>query len=165
MPSKALVVDANILVRGVLGTRARKLIETYAEHTTFLVPEAAVVEAEEHLAALVVRRGGDPEKALTLLRALSGLMEQIGSEVYGEFETVARKRLAAARSGGAEKGAARCPKTASRALRSRSDTLSRATVSKIASPFDRRRFTIQFASLLEFAQNSHICHGLLGLSL
>jgi predicted nucleic acid-binding protein len=93
MPSKALVVDANILVRAVLGTGARKLIETYAEDATFFVPEAALAEAEEHLAALVVRRGGDPQKAMTLLRALGGLMEPIGPEVYGGFEVAARRRL------------------------------------------------------------------------
>jgi len=31
MPSKALVLDANILVRAVLGRRAREVIEAYAE--------------------------------------------------------------------------------------------------------------------------------------
>jgi hypothetical protein len=31
MPNKALVVDANILVRAVLGKRVREVIEVYAE--------------------------------------------------------------------------------------------------------------------------------------
>ena len=31
MPGKALVIDANILVRAVLGKRVREIIETYAE--------------------------------------------------------------------------------------------------------------------------------------
>ena len=31
MPGKALVIDANILVRAVLGRRVREIIETYAE--------------------------------------------------------------------------------------------------------------------------------------
>jgi hypothetical protein len=56
MPNKALIVDANILVRAVLGKRARKVIETYAESVSFFVPEAAYAEAEEHLAALVIQR-------------------------------------------------------------------------------------------------------------
>jgi len=54
-----------------------------------------VPEAEEHLAILVARRGGDPEKALSVLRSLRSLMVPIGSDVYGEFETEARRRLAA----------------------------------------------------------------------
>ena len=93
MPSRALVVDANILVRAVLGKRVRELIEAYAGDTSFFVPEVAYAEAEEHLAALVIKRGGDPEKALALLRCLGQLMELIGSEVYSEFEAEARERL------------------------------------------------------------------------
>jgi predicted nucleic acid-binding protein len=72
----------------------REVIETHAEDVLFFVPESAYAEAEEHLAALVIKRGGDPEKALTLLRSLSRLMELIGGEVYREFEAEARERLA-----------------------------------------------------------------------
>src|ERR1035441_3967523 len=86
MPSKALIVDANILVRAVLGRRVREAIETYAGKVSFFVPEVAYANAEEHLPALVVKRGGDPEKALTFLRSLRGLVELIGCEVYGDFE-------------------------------------------------------------------------------
>lgn len=62
MPSKALVVDANILVRAVLGKHAREVIETHAEDVLFFVPEPAFAEAEEHLSALVVKRGAIPRK-------------------------------------------------------------------------------------------------------
>ena len=93
MPSKALVVDANILVRAVLGKRVREVIEAYAEDVTFFVPEVALSEAEEHLPALVTKHGGEPEKALRLLRTLGRLVEVVGSDVYGEFEADARERL------------------------------------------------------------------------
>jgi len=93
MPSKALVLDANILVRAVLGKRVRQILEAYAEDVTFFVPEAAFAEAEEHLPALAIKHGGDPEKALSLLRILERLVEVIGSDVYGEFEAEARERL------------------------------------------------------------------------
>jgi predicted nucleic acid-binding protein len=94
MPSRALVVDANILVRAVLGRCVREVFETYAGDVSFFVPESAYAEGEEHLAALVIKRGGDPEKALALLRSLGRLVEPIGAEVYGEFEVEARERLA-----------------------------------------------------------------------
>jgi predicted nucleic acid-binding protein len=93
MPGKALVVDANILVRAVLGKRVRGVIEAYAGQVSFFVPEAAYFEAEEHLTALVIKRGGDPGKALAFLRSLARVVELIGSEVYGEFEAEARQRL------------------------------------------------------------------------
>ena len=93
MPGKALVVDANILVRAVLGKRVREVIERYAGRVSFFVPEAAYAEAEEHLPALIVKHGGDPGKALAFLRSLASLVELVGSELYGEFEADARGRL------------------------------------------------------------------------
>ena len=93
MSGRALVIDANILVRAVLGTRVREIIETYAGQATFFVPDSAYGEAEEHVPALVIRRGGDPEKAVRFLRSLRGLVDLIGSEVYADFESMARERL------------------------------------------------------------------------
>ena len=92
MPSRPLVVDANILVRAVLGRRVRDVIEG-ASNVSFFVPETAFVEAEEHVAALAIKRGGDPEIALAFLRSLSPFVELIGREVYGQFEVEARERL------------------------------------------------------------------------
>jgi predicted nucleic acid-binding protein len=93
MPNRALVVDANILVRAVIGKRVRAVIEAHAENVSFFIPDVACCEAEEHLAALVVKRGGDPDKALALLRSVGRLLERVGDEVYGDFEAEARERL------------------------------------------------------------------------
>ena len=87
------MVDANILVRAVLGRRVRDLVATSGGNVSFFVPETALVEAKEHVAALMVKRGGDPEVALAFLRSLSHLVELIGCEVYGPFEAEARERL------------------------------------------------------------------------
>lgn len=95
MSNRALVVNANILVRAVLGERVRAVIGEHAEDVSFFVPEVAYAEAEKHLATLVVKRGGDPQKALALLRSLRSLVVLIGREVYGEAEADARERLAA----------------------------------------------------------------------
>lgn len=62
MPSRALVLDANILVRAVLGQRVQRILEAHAENLSFFVPESAYEEAEEHLAGLVAKRGGGPAK-------------------------------------------------------------------------------------------------------
>ncbi len=95
MPDRALVLDANILVRAVLGKRVRNIIEAHCDKVSFFVPEAAYQEAEEHLRELVIKRGGDPEKALALLRSIAGLVDLIGPEIYAEFETQAQERLIA----------------------------------------------------------------------
>jgi hypothetical protein len=44
MPSKALVLDANILIRAVLGQRVRHILESYAESVSFFLAETAYLE-------------------------------------------------------------------------------------------------------------------------
>lgn len=95
MTRKAIVLDANILIRAVLGQRVRGILELHADSLTFVIPETTLGEAEEHLAALVVKRGGDPAKAMRLLRAVAAVGTVVSGEIYAEFEAEARKRLAA----------------------------------------------------------------------
>lgn len=76
-----------------LGKRVREILEAYAEQAIFFVPEVAYAEAEEHVPTLVMRRRGDPDKAIKFLGSLRGALELIGTEVYGDFESTARERL------------------------------------------------------------------------
>jgi predicted nucleic acid-binding protein len=93
MASRALVLDANILIRAVLGNRVRRILEKYADSVSFFIPEYAYAEAEEHLAALVTKRGGDPAKGLIMLRAVAALADLVTTDLYGDYEVEARKRL------------------------------------------------------------------------
>lgn len=95
MQRKALLLDANIVIRAVRGQRVRRILEIHADNISFFLPEAAYTEAEEHLAALVVKRGGDPSKALIALKATAALATMVGDELYGDFDCEARKRLGA----------------------------------------------------------------------
>lgn len=95
MPRKALVLDANILIRAVLGQRVRRILEIHADSISFFLPEAAYAEAEEHLTALVVKRNGNTSTALRALRAMAALVTIVGDELYGDYEHEARKRLGA----------------------------------------------------------------------
>ena len=93
MASRAVILDANILIRAVLGNRVRRILEKYADRISFFIPESAYLEAEEHLAVLVTKRGGDPAKALALLRAMVALADLVSAALYGDYEAEARKRL------------------------------------------------------------------------
>jgi predicted nucleic acid-binding protein len=93
MSNRALVLDANILIRAVLGTRVRRILENYADGVSFFVPELALSEAQEHLTTLVTRRGGDPAKALRLLDAMVGLVDLVSPNIYSEHETEAKRRI------------------------------------------------------------------------
>jgi predicted nucleic acid-binding protein len=93
MPVRALVLDANILIRAVLGQRVRRILEAHADNISFFIPETAYAEAEEHLAMLVVKRGGDPAKAMASLGSMAALGTVTSQDLYGDFEAEARKRL------------------------------------------------------------------------
>jgi predicted nucleic acid-binding protein len=95
MAGRALVLDANILIRAVLGNRVRRILEKHADTVSFFVPESAYLEAEEHLGALVAKHGGNPAKALDLLHAIAGLADVVAADLYGGFEAEARRRLGA----------------------------------------------------------------------
>jgi hypothetical protein len=71
----ALVLDANILLRAVLGRRVRGLIETYADHGRFFTPDACVHSAQESLPDLAQRRGWPEEDVLRLLARVCDWLE------------------------------------------------------------------------------------------
>jgi predicted nucleic acid-binding protein len=93
MQSRALVLDANILIRAILGNRVRAILEANADSISFYIPETANAEAEEHLAVLVAKRGGDVNRALQALRLMAALGTVVSPDVYEPFEAEARKRL------------------------------------------------------------------------
>lgn len=95
MQSKSIVLDANILIRAVLGNRVRQILESHADSISFFVPETALAEAEKHLAELVLRRRGDPAKGLRSLQAMAALGTIVSPDLYEDFEAEARKRLGA----------------------------------------------------------------------
>jgi predicted nucleic acid-binding protein len=89
-----IVLDANILIRAVLGKRVRSLLETYAEHgIRFYAPEVAYADAEKYLPTLLAKRGKPNEDLPATLAYLQSLIEPIGEEEYRVFEEDARRRL------------------------------------------------------------------------
>lgn len=49
MRSRAIVLDANILIRAVLGKRVRQLILEYASTVQFFAPDIAYADARKYL--------------------------------------------------------------------------------------------------------------------
>ena len=53
-----IVLDANILIRAILGRRVRQIIETYAARGFhFYTPDAAFADARRHRPPLLKKRG------------------------------------------------------------------------------------------------------------
>lgn len=89
-----IVLDANILIRAVLGRRVRQMLETYtAKGFRFVAPEVAFDDAQKHLPRLLKKLGKPSSDVTTSLEYLREVVEPIDSELYRAFEPEARERL------------------------------------------------------------------------
>jgi predicted nucleic acid-binding protein len=89
-----IVLDANILIRAVLGRRVRELLERYAGcGIRFLAPDAAFADAEKYLPFLLEKRGMPRDGVSASLKYLQLLIEPVELETYSGFEAEARERL------------------------------------------------------------------------
>ena len=92
---RALVLDANILLRAVLGPRVRGLIERYSERVPLMIPADCVEEVHEYLPILCEKRGWSAAPAVELLEALLGLLHVIDTSLFVEFKADALRRIGA----------------------------------------------------------------------
>jgi len=89
-----IVLDANILIRAILGRRVRQLIETYsAKGVRFLAPDVAFDDAAKYLPALLRKRGKSYADLPASLEYLRTIIEPVTRQFYAAFEGAARKRL------------------------------------------------------------------------
>ena len=94
MSNKAIVLDANILIRAVLGKRVRELIVSNAGTVQFFAPDVAYADARKYLPALLEKRGVSSEAALTVLDALESVVQPLELGVYSGLQAAALQRIA-----------------------------------------------------------------------
>ena len=94
MSNKAIVLDANILIRAVLGKRVRQLIVDNADAVQFFTPDVAYADARKYLPAILEKRGVRSESALTVLDALESIVRPLELGVYAGLQTQALQRIA-----------------------------------------------------------------------
>ena len=94
--AKQLILDANILMRGVLGTRVATLIRDYATEVELITVEEAFVDVANYVPEVLARRGGDePETqaALAKLESFRLFLQTIPPALFEPLESQARDRL------------------------------------------------------------------------
>ncbi len=94
MTTKAIVLDANILIRAVLGRRVRELILENADTVKFFAPEVAFADARKYLPALLEKRGVKSAAALAVLDSLATFVQSVDEELYGGMQIQALQRIA-----------------------------------------------------------------------
>ena len=95
MQHKRLVIDANILIRAVLGSRVRHLIEYYCEFVAFYMAEANAKEAEFYLSTeLAAKRNLSEEIWRPVFNGILNTVQIIADDVLIEVENKAKARIA-----------------------------------------------------------------------
>lgn len=92
--TERLVLDANILIRAVLGNRVRTLLCQYGASVRFFAPQAAFADAREHLPVLLAKRNIPSSEGMAVLDALCNIVQEVNLDAYFAFEQEARQRLA-----------------------------------------------------------------------
>ncbi len=87
-----IVLDANILIRAVLGARVRRLIQTYGDSVLLVSPHTAIGEMDRHLPGLADRRHLDAAVAAEIRSKVIAAVEIVLSATYAPFEAAARQR-------------------------------------------------------------------------
>jgi predicted nucleic acid-binding protein len=91
--NRALALDANILLRAVLGTRVRSIIEQHAENVPLFIPAVCVAEVHEYLPLLCAKRNWDTVSALDLLGTLLTLVRVVEQGFFADFEEQSKRRI------------------------------------------------------------------------
>lgn len=89
-----IVLDANILIRAVLGRRVRELLDTYgAQGIRFFSPDVAFDDARKYLPSILRKRGKTDADVSAFVEYLRQVIETADYELCGAFEGEARQRL------------------------------------------------------------------------
>jgi predicted nucleic acid-binding protein len=89
-----IVLDANILIRAVLGRRVWQLIDTYAaQGVRFFAPDVVFEDAEKYLPLLLKKRDKPVADLSASLQYLRNIIEPVAPDLYAVFESDARQRL------------------------------------------------------------------------
>lgn len=89
-----IVLDANILIRAILGRRVRKFLEeSGGAGVRFYAPDVAFNDLAEYLPSLLAKRGASAVDVEASIAYLGELVLRVDRDTYATFEGEARERL------------------------------------------------------------------------
>mgnify|MGYP001618389433 FL=1 len=87
------MLDANILIRAVLGSRVRNLILDNLDRSGFFTPGSCIADARHYLPDILAKRGIDPAPALEVLDMLLRHIQCIEDEWLDGHASLAQTRM------------------------------------------------------------------------
>ncbi len=94
MSTKSIVLDANILIRAVLGRRVRDLILENTPDVGFFAPDVAYADARKYLPPLLKKRGIPGDPAIMVLDSLETIVHVVDAGAYAGMKEPALQRIA-----------------------------------------------------------------------
>nr|WP_255443797.1 PIN domain-containing protein [Tessaracoccus sp. MC1679] len=88
-----MVLDANILIRLVLGRRVRELVLEHADDVAFFAPAVCYDDARKYLPGLLVARRVDPGPAVEVLNGFEAIVRAVEEPVYSSARAEALARI------------------------------------------------------------------------
>lgn len=89
-----IVLDANILIRAVFGTRVLRLLQKHEDTARFYTADVCFQDAEEYVPLISKDRGLDPQLHLAALNQIRNVVQQVEARSYEIYESAARSRIA-----------------------------------------------------------------------
>jgi predicted nucleic acid-binding protein len=93
MSERAIVLDANILIRAVLGHRVRELISVNAEKIKFYAPDVAYKDARKYLPELLKKRKVFSRSSIEVLDGVAMIVRSVNEDFYGDMQHQAMQRI------------------------------------------------------------------------
>ena len=90
---KAIVLDANILIRAVLGVKMMGLLESHHESVQFFTPSSCFEDAANYLPHLLEKRGIPGDCVMDVLESLKCLVIPIDDALLVADQARAKQRL------------------------------------------------------------------------
>ena len=89
-----IVLDANILIRAVLGKKVRNTIQKYADSAEFFTPDVCFTDARKYLPPLFEKRNLPVDEAIAVLEGLTAIIAAVDANLYEIYEVEAKQRIA-----------------------------------------------------------------------
>lgn len=90
---RRIVLDANILIRAVLGQKVRNILVEASPRVQFFTPEICFEDAKRYLPELFVKRSLPPDDALAVLESLTAVVGAVPVALYEGREAEAKQRI------------------------------------------------------------------------
>jgi len=93
---RSIVLDANILMRAVLGKKVRQIISEHAGHVAFYTPQVAYDDVRRHMPTVFTKRGWTDDQlamAFAVLDTLEPVVHAVEDKFYESKRSAALARI------------------------------------------------------------------------